>query len=96
MILVGRPELEQFKIRYSDARSQIDVWIKLIELSSAKDIEDLKKETSGKIRQFDEKTLFNIKGNHYRLFAEIDYQAQVVEFLDFMTHETYNKKLKSN
>ncbi|MGH9874988.1 MAG: type II toxin-antitoxin system HigB family toxin [Pyrinomonadaceae bacterium] len=36
-------------------------------------------------------TVFNIRGNHYRLIAEIDYQFQQILIRRILTHEEYNK-----
>lgn len=38
-------------------------------------------------------TIFNVKGNAYRLLTWIDYDAAVVEALDVMTHADYDKGL---
>lgn len=37
-------------------------------------------------------TVFNIKGNEYRLLAWIDYEEQVVESLAVLTHAQYSKE----
>jgi mRNA interferase HigB len=36
-------------------------------------------------------TVFNVKGNRWRLLTWIDYDAQVVEALDVLTHAEYDK-----
>ncbi|MBW4618796.1 MAG: type II toxin-antitoxin system HigB family toxin [Cyanosarcina radialis HA8281-LM2] len=36
-------------------------------------------------------TIFNIKGNRYRLILSIDYEAQVAYFKYFLTHAEYSK-----
>ena len=36
-------------------------------------------------------TVFNIKGNRYRLILSIDYEAQVAYFKYFLTHAEYSK-----
>ena len=36
-------------------------------------------------------TVFNIRGNHYRLIAEIDYQAGVCVVTHLLTHKEYDK-----
>jgi len=36
-------------------------------------------------------TVFNIRGNHYRLIAEINYQYQQILIREILTHEEYDK-----
>ncbi len=36
-------------------------------------------------------TVFNVKGNKYRLIALIDYMEQIVMVRDVLTHATYSK-----
>jgi mRNA interferase HigB len=37
-------------------------------------------------------TVFNIKGNKYRLIVSIDYQAQLIYYKYFLTHAQYDKE----
>lgn len=41
-------------------------------------------------------TVFNIKGNRYRLIVSINYQKQIVYFKYFLTHAEYNKDTWKN
>jgi len=36
-------------------------------------------------------TVFNVKGNEYRLLTSIDFDAGIVEVLDVLTHAEYDK-----
>ena len=36
-------------------------------------------------------TVFNIRGNHYRLITEINYQYQQILIREILTHEEYDK-----
>ena len=37
-------------------------------------------------------TVFNVKGNEYRLLTSVDYARQVVQFLELLTHAEYDKE----
>ncbi|NJR38969.1 MAG: type II toxin-antitoxin system HigB family toxin, partial [Leptolyngbyaceae cyanobacterium CSU_1_4] len=37
-------------------------------------------------------TVFNIKGNHYRLITSIDYEGQLIYIKYILTHAEYNKE----
>jgi mRNA interferase HigB len=41
-------------------------------------------------------TVFNIKGNKYRLILDIDYEEQVAYFKYFLTHAEYDKEQWKN
>ncbi len=36
-------------------------------------------------------TVFNLKGNHYRLITRINYGLQVVTLVNFLTHKQYDR-----
>jgi mRNA interferase HigB len=38
-------------------------------------------------------TVFNAKGNEYRLLTSIDYDAGIIEALDILTHAEYDKDM---
>ena len=37
-------------------------------------------------------TVFNVKGNEYRLLTYVDYASQFVQALDLLTHAEYDKE----
>jgi mRNA-degrading endonuclease HigB of HigAB toxin-antitoxin module len=41
-------------------------------------------------------TVFNIKGNKYRLIISIDYEEQVIYYKYFLTHAEYDKEQWKN
>ena len=41
-------------------------------------------------------TVFNLKGNKYRLILDIDYSEQVAYFKYFLTHAQYDKEQWKN
>jgi mRNA interferase HigB len=41
-------------------------------------------------------TVFNIKGNRYRLILDINYEEQVAYFKYFLTHAEYDKEQWKN
>ncbi|MGH2410014.1 MAG: type II toxin-antitoxin system HigB family toxin, partial [Chloroflexota bacterium] len=38
-----------------------------------------------------DKTVFNLKGNHYRLIVYISYQTRIIYIKDLLTHADYDK-----
>jgi mRNA interferase HigB len=41
-------------------------------------------------------TVFNVKGNKYRLIVSIDYEEQLVYYKYFLTHAEYDKEQWKN
>ena len=39
-----------------------------------------------------DKTIFNIKGNHYRLIVHIHYQAKIIYVKHLLTHAEYDRE----
>jgi len=57
-------------------------WFSLIDVKAAFPATDYVNETY----------IFNIGGNHYRLLAAIDFEAQYIDITEILTHERYNRK----
>lgn len=36
-------------------------------------------------------TVFNLKGNHYRLIVGVNYELQTIYYKDLLTHAEYDK-----
>ena len=76
--------------QYPDVKKQIDNWyatVKRTEWQNLKDVRKIYKDAEA-VGNF---TVFNVKGNDYRLIVGIDYEAQVVYYKYFLTHTEYDK-----
>ena len=76
--------------KYPDANSQIEDWYQVAKREAWKNLEEVKQvyrdtEAVGKL------TVFNIKGNAYRLIVGISYKKQVIYYKYFLTHAEYDK-----
>ena len=87
--------LESAKKKYSDARKAIDSWTKLIECIRPKSYFELKQTFSTVDLVGEDEILicFDIKGNHYRLIAKMDYPNTAL-VKDFLKHSDYDRKYK--
>lgn len=43
-----------------------------------------------------DKTVFNIKGNDYRLIVHINYETQIIYIKDLLTHAEYDKVARAD
>jgi len=71
-------------------------WVRNVEHATWHSIADVRRlypATDGGVRMTDGKlvTVFNVKGNEYRLISDVIYAAQVVVVLELMTHADYSK-----
>jgi len=91
MKVVGRKCLEGFKTRHADVRSQADAW--LSEAMSAKweKPQDIKEKYADVSFLSNDRVIFNLKGNSYRLLVKISYKSQIVRVLKVGTHAQYSK-----
>jgi len=90
MTVVGKNLLVEFGRKHADARSAISAWTAEAEAASWKASQDIKTRFSSASFIGEGRVVFNIKGNHYRLDAQIDYATQVVLVRRIGTHAEYN------
>ncbi|WP_017315573.1 type II toxin-antitoxin system HigB family toxin [Mastigocladopsis repens] len=91
MHLISIRNLRVDAARYSDVASQIESWYRVVKSASWRHLDDVRKVylTAEAVSHF---TIFNIKGNAYRLIVGIDYETQTVYHKYFLTHAEYDKE----
>ncbi|HXM17857.1 MAG TPA: type II toxin-antitoxin system HigB family toxin [Candidatus Tumulicola sp.] len=90
MLVVGAAVLEEYAITYPDAKRQLKTWLTVAEGAAWSNIIELRK-TYPQADYVKPYTVLNIKGNNYRLITIIDYQRQLINIEQFLTHSSYNK-----
>jgi mRNA interferase HigB len=91
MKVIGRPVLEDFKQRHADIASQLDSWLNEALVAAWKEPADVKARYVSASFIGDNRVIFNLKGNKYRLEAKINYIAQTVLIKRVGTHAEYSK-----
>ena len=91
MRLVGLILLWEFAKDHADVRSQIGAWVSEVKDSTWRTPTDVKARfpTASFLR--DNRVIFNLKGNRYRIDTKISYETQVVLVKRIGTHEEYAK-----
>lgn len=90
MHLISAGKLEQAASKYPDVGVTIKAFFKTIEQAqwrSLIDVQHLYRDAEV-VGNF---TVFNIKGNKYRLILDIDYEERVAYFKYFLTHAEYDR-----
>jgi mRNA interferase HigB len=90
MHLISAGKLIEAASYYSDAVEIARNFAKKVELSNWQNLIEVQADyrSAESVGNF---TVFNIKGNRYRLILSIDYEAQVAYFKYFLTHAEYSK-----
>lgn len=87
--------LREFGEKHADVREALDNWYKIAtnaNWSNLVEVQDVFP-SSEAVGNF---TVFNIKGNHYRLIVSLDYQRQLIYVKYIFTHAEYNKERWKN
>lgn len=91
MRLVGREHLEKLTKAHADVRGAIEAWVAEVEKAEWHTQQDATDRfpTASFLRE--RMVVFNIKGNSYRLEAQINFKMGVVRVLRAGTHAEYDK-----
>ena len=92
MQLLGLIKLDNFKRKHADARGQLDAWCLEAERAQWAGPQDIKIRYPSASFLADNKVIFNIKGNTYRLVIKAKYQNGLILIEWVGTHAEYDKK----
>ncbi len=95
MHLISAGKLKQIASKYPDVTKNIQAFCKTIKKAQWKNLLDTQKiyRDAEAVENF---TVFNIKGNKYRLIIDIDYEEQIAYFKYFLTHSEYDREKWKN
>ncbi|MBN2658567.1 MAG: type II toxin-antitoxin system HigB family toxin [Spirochaetales bacterium] len=93
--MLNKRLLDQAKRKYSDARKAIDCWVFLMETIQPVSFFELKQvfPAVDLVGENEVLVCFDIKGNHYRLVAKMNYPVSTL-VKDFDKHSEYERKYK--
>ncbi|BAZ81127.1 type II toxin-antitoxin system HigB family toxin [Sphaerospermopsis kisseleviana CS-549] len=95
MNLISILKLRKDSAKYPDIKKQIDRWYATVKKAEWQNLEDVRKiyRDAEAVGNF---TVFNIKGNDYRLIVGINYATQKVFYKYLLTHAEYSKEKWKN
>jgi mRNA interferase HigB len=88
--VISRKRLLEAARRHAELGAPLDVWYRIARRASWKNLQDVREafpSADGVGRQ----TVFNIKGNSYRLMVEINYKSGRIFIRDVLTHAEYDR-----
>ncbi len=90
MRVISRKRLLEAVQKHADLDLPLDVWYRLAKKAEWKNLMDVKRvfPSAEAVERF---TVFNIKGNAYRLITEINYQTGRIFLRHVLTHAEYSK-----
>jgi mRNA interferase HigB len=94
MNVIKKKTLTAYGLRHVDASSVLVSWRNIFEKTNFSDINAVRA-TFPTADFADPYTIFNIKGNKYRLITVIHYRYRRVYIREFFTHAEYDKWMKA-
>ena len=90
MHVISRKKLLEAAQRHRDLGEPLDVWYRVAKKAGWKNLMDVRRvfPTADAIDRF---TVFNIKGNAYRLVTEINFRTRRIFLRHVLTHAEYSK-----
>jgi mRNA interferase HigB len=83
--------LREFWQKHSDCEQQLKSWYQESTKANWKNSNDIKREYPTASFLSDNRVVFNIKGNHYRLIIKLNYEYQILWIRFIGTHAEYDK-----
>lgn len=91
MQLLGLIKLDAFTRAHADIRGPLNAWREEVEKASWSSPQDVKLRYPSASILADNRVIFNIKGNKYRLVVKVRYQNGIVLIEWVGTHAEYDK-----
>ena len=89
MDIVNVEVVDRFARRHRDVAQRLERWKTDVARASWSTPHDAEREGSGLRRIRNRRLIFNIKGNQYRIIAEVDYESGTLQVLFIGRHDDY-------
>lgn len=95
MHIISRKKLLDFCRQHADAFNSLDEWFRTAKGARWQHLEEVREvyPSADSVGNF---TVFNIKGNDYRLIVSIDYESEIIFIKYALTHSEYDKEKWKN
>ncbi len=91
MRVIAKRTLRNFWIKHTDSEQQLTSWYREIEKSKWDSLNELKREYPSASILKENRVIFNIKGNNYRLIVKFNLEYQICWIRFVGTHAEYDK-----
>lgn len=95
MFLIGQRKITKFIRKHPNAKASLERWVVLITKNDFDSFTDLTSifPSADYVRPY---TVFNIRGNNFRLITEISYLEKTITIDSVLTHAEYDKETWKN
>ncbi len=93
MRVIGTDRLDKFSKKHANAKDALIAWRDEVERSDWKKPQDIKNRYRSADILSNNRVIFNIKGNHFRLVVKIRYENGIVLIEWIGTHAEYSKQI---
>ena len=90
MRVIAKKTLREFWIKHNDCEQQLKAWYEEASFATWKTPKDIKREYPSASFLEDNRVVFNVKGNHYRLVVKISYSFGMIWIRFIGTHAEYD------
>ncbi len=90
MHVISRRSLRDFAVTHANAGMALDAWYRIAKAARWNNLVEVQA-TWPSAEAVGELTVFNIKGNTYRLIARINYRSGTLFIRSVLTHAEYDK-----
>jgi mRNA interferase HigB len=91
MKVVGVAILKEFAEDHADVRNQVDAWLSEAEEANWENPQDIKDRFQRASFIANDRVVFNLKGNSYRLDVKVNYKNMIVLIKRCGTHAEYDR-----
>lgn len=91
MHVISRKKLKEASARYGDLGGPLDAWFRIAKKSAWKSLPEVRK-TFSTAESVGKWTVFNVKGNQFRLIVEINYAFGRIYIRHVLTHAEYDRE----
>jgi mRNA interferase HigB len=89
--VISKKILREFWVKHADSAEQLKSWFQEASVAEWKSPKQIKKDYPSASFLADNRVVFNIKGNKYRLIVRINYEYSMVWIRFIGTHAEYDK-----
>jgi mRNA interferase HigB len=95
MHIISKAKLRDFWAKHADSEDALNEWYNFASKSQWSNLLDVQQRYP-KAEAVGNFTVFNIKGNNYRLIVDIKYSSQTIFIKYILTHAEYDKEKWKN